>query len=294
MKPIVKILLATLAYGGGLILTGVLAPLLHIPAMPSMSDEPQSSERWLLITLATTPLFMASLLPLVGGLRGTWLKRWLGVSALLFVALGLNAAIELTIFSTHGSDSLYMAFYFVLQCFLAAAVMTAGRSAGAEAAFASFSAAGWAWRLAVAWLAFPVIYTVFGMGVAPFVVPYYEAGVGHLTLPPIEVIIRTAFVRSVLILAASLPAIVLWKKSRGQFIVAMGLAQAMAGGLFPMAAAEFMPAVVRVAHAIEITADSFAYAAVLGVLFVSARKRPQSEVNSASAPDPASLDSAHG
>ncbi len=294
MKPIVKILLATLAYGGGMILTGVLAPLLHIPAMPSMSDQPQSPERWLLITIATTPLFMASLLPLVAGLRGAWLKRWLGVGALLFVALGLNAAIELTIFSTHGSDSLYMACYLVLQCFLAAAVMTAGSSAGADATLPSFNAAGWGWRLAVAWLAFPVIYTVFGMGVAPFVVPYYEAGIGHLTLPPIEVIIRTQFVRSVIILAASLPAIVLWKKSRGQFIVAMGLAQAMAGGIFPLASAEFMPAVVRVAHAIELTADSFAYAAVLGMLFLPARKRPQSVVNSASAPAPAFLDSAKG
>jgi hypothetical protein len=282
VKLIGRVLLATLAFGSGMILTGILAPILRLPAWPSMDVQPPSPETWLLIMLATTPLFMASLLPLVLGLRGSWVKRWFAVGVLLFVAHGLNNLIELTIFSTHGSDALYGVPYFVLPCFFAAAVLTAGRSDGAEATLERFRAADWSWRIALAWLSFPVIYFVFGTAVAPIVVPYYEAGIANLIIPPIDIIIRTLFLRSFLFLAASFPAIVLWRKSRGQFIVAMGLAHAMAVGIYPLAqaGANFMPTVVRVSHAIEITADSFAYAAALGLLLLVGKKRAELAVAS--------------
>jgi hypothetical protein len=79
--------------------------------------------------------------------------------------------------------------------------------------------------------------------------------------------------RGSIFLVASLPVVLLWTKSRRAFIVSLGLAYAVSVGIFQLAQADFMPGVMRLVHSIEITADSFAYAAVLGHLFI------KSEVN---------------
>ncbi len=123
----------------------------------------------------------------------------------------------------------------------------------------------------VAWLAFPVIYFFFGMMVGPFVVKYYQGG-GPWVIPPMGVIIRTQLLRSVLFLLASLPVVLLWAKSRKSLIVCLGLAHAVVVGLSPLASAYFMPVTMRVLHSAEITADSFAYATVLAMLFACAKK----------------------
>jgi hypothetical protein len=45
-------------------------------------------------------------------------------------------------------------------------------------------------------LAFPVIYFMFGMTVAPFVAPVYRAGVAGLTIPPFSVMLPVELVRA--------------------------------------------------------------------------------------------------
>jgi hypothetical protein len=81
--------------------------------------------------------------------------------------------------------------------------------------------------------------------------------------------LRTVLVRSSIFLVASLPAVLLWIGSRRGPIGAMGLAHAVLVGIFAMAqASHLMPPILRITHSIEITADSFAYAAVLVWLFV--------------------------
>jgi hypothetical protein len=68
---------------------------------------------------------------------------------------------------------------------------------------------------------------------------------------------------------ASLPAVLLWIGSRRGLTGAPGLAHAVLVARFGMAqASHLMPAILRIAHSLEITADSFAYAAVLVWLFV--------------------------
>jgi len=70
------------------------------------------------------------------------------------------------------------------------------------------------------------------------------------------------------VIVATIPIALLWKKSRSSFIVSVGLAYAVAVGAFQLVQGTFLPVFLRVLHSVEIAADSFVYAAILGFLFV--------------------------
>jgi hypothetical protein len=123
-------------------------------------------------------------------------------------------------------------------------------------------------------LAFPLVYFVFGMMIAPIVVPHYNAGIAGLRIPPIDVVFRTQLLRSLLFLLSALPIIRLWRRSRAQLILALGLAFTATVGLYGLLQASWLPMVLRITHSLEITADSFAYAAVLTLLFVRKQQSP--------------------
>lgn len=268
MKTVVRILLAAVAYVIGSVLTGIIAPVLHLSSF--RVAENIAPEKLFLALVLSSPLLAIGVAPLAAGLRGSFMKRFAAIAALLYVAIGLNTAIEAKKFTTLIAGSAFgVSLQSLLPCLFAAAVLaTIHTEPSASPAMLRFDGA-WTWRLPVAWLSFPVIYWVFGMCVAPFVIKYYDAGALGLRIPAPSTILLTQLLRSALFLAASLPAIWLWRKSRRQFILAMGLAHAFAVGIFQLAGATFLPVVLRVAHSIEITADSFAYAAVLGLLFIA-------------------------
>src|SRR5438270_12530514 len=48
--------------------------------------------------LIATPLLMLACVPLVSGLRGGYILRWLAIAVLLFLTIGLNTMIEAKIF----------------------------------------------------------------------------------------------------------------------------------------------------------------------------------------------------
>jgi hypothetical protein len=121
---------------------------------------------------------------------------------------------------------------------------------------------GWLWWFILAIFA----YLVFGMMVAPVVVDYYRHGIAGLILPTMSVILPTQMVRSTVFLVASLPFIVLWKKSRGSLIFSLGLAHWLVVGLCGLVQALRFPPVLRIAHSLEIGADSFAYAVAIAFL----------------------------
>src|SRR5689334_23004123 len=97
-QRIVKLLLGPLAYGLGMVLSGMLIAALHFPTFPQVPGETRSGASQFLITLALCPLLTAALLPLAEGMRGKWIYRCVAIAGLLFVTLGLNTVIELTIF----------------------------------------------------------------------------------------------------------------------------------------------------------------------------------------------------
>jgi len=284
MKLVAKIFLAAIAYCVGVVVSGMLTPILHFPQFRPLPGT--NTQTMFLYMLLATPLLAAGLLPLASGLRGKWATRWLSIAALMFVALGLNTVLELLIFSNMvDGQNVGLSLQYILPCVMAAAVLTYPLSAAVNspATAMHFGALGWGWRLVVAWLSFPVIYFVFGVMVAPIVVPVYHAGVAGLRIPPIDVIMRMQLLRSALFLAASLPTILLWKKSRVQLLISLGLAHAMTVGIFGLVQASFLPTVLRVTHSVEIAADSFAYAAVLTYLFTRPVKAAQPALSKTSA-----------
>jgi hypothetical protein len=267
MKIIGKILLCAFAYVCGTVLTGIITTLFHIAALPEFPGmTPERAFRYLILF---SPLLVVGVAPLAAGLGGRRGIRWLALGALVYLALGVNTAIELTAFSsTLGKAYPALLVHYVLPCAaLAAALAFLFSSRQPLPSRQSISVWQWTWRAVVAWLAFPVVYFIFGMCVAPFVTKYYLAGVAGLQIPAMSVILKTQAIRSALFLAASLPVIRLWTGSRARLLLTLGLAHAIMVGVFGLAQAYFLPAVLRVAHSIEITADSFAYAAVLVWLF---------------------------
>lgn len=270
VNVVIRIVVAAAAYVIGNVIMGVLAPTLHLPAFKPLGGE-TAQHAALLMSLAC-PLLIVGLLPLAAHLKGSWTQRCAAIAALLYVTLGLNTLIEAKIFTDVLPGSPWLAsLQWILPAVLTAAAITYkfGEAAPADGALERLAAPGLLWRVAVAWLLWPVIYIFFGMCVSPFVVHYYQVQSGALGLhiPSPAVILRTQLLRSAFFLASSLPAIVLWTRSRGRLILALGLAHAMTVGIFPLLTATFFPMTLRIAHGLEITGDSFAYAAVLGLLF---------------------------
>lgn len=284
MKILIRIVVAAAAYVVGVVVTGIVAPLAHLPIFKTI---PGGSPQQLFVTmLLASPILIVGLLPLASQLRGSWGQRWSAIAVLIYVTLGLNTMIESKIFSSliDGSPFL-MSLYYVLPAALVAACVTFRWGDAGTPSSRAFDWLGYSWRLVLAWLAFPVIYFFFGMFVGPVVAPYYNSlGALGLHIPEFSVIIRTQLLRSAFFLAASSPAVLLWTKSRGRLILALGLAHAVTVGIFQLAQAWFMVPILRVLHSVEITCDSFAYAAVLGLLFVAAeRKQPAVSSSSAAA-----------
>ena len=272
MKLIGKLVICVFAYIAGVVLTGTLVGALHLPS-PALPPGTTSQGMFASMILGTS-LLVIGLAPLAARLSSSRLKRWAALFLLIFVAIAVNTMIEASIFSNIVSIGVpWMCAHYVLPCaLLVSALVFLFGSDQHTAGLQSLVPVQWAWRLLTAWIAFPIIYFVFGMCVAPFVTYAYHAGIAGLTIPPMTVIIRTQLLRSALFLASSLPVMVLWTGSRRRLFLTFGFAEAMLVGIHGLAQATWFPMVLRVAHSIEITFDSFAYAGVLVLLFTTAKR----------------------
>ena len=263
MKLSGKILLSTLALICSTMLAGAI--LSALPLSPPAS--PPGPAPSLALMVVGSLVLVIGLVPIASGLGGRYVIRWLAVALMLYLATGVNTAIELTIFGTYGGERYLMVFYFLCFATTAAALARLYGSKHPVPQAQSLGTVQWLWRLAIAWLSFPVVYFVFGLCVAPFVLPIYQAGVEGLRVPPLGIIMRTQMLRSLLFLIASLPVIRLWTGSRRRLVVALGLAHTAMVGLYGLTQASFMPMQLRIIHSLEISADSFAYALILAWLF---------------------------
>jgi hypothetical protein len=273
--PIVKSIVAGLLYVLGTMVFAMLAATIHfhVPDLVPPGTNMAAAGRMFAFSSA---LMGIALLPLTLYTQASRLARGLALFFLLFICLGVNATIELTIFSTffvHGGalhvviSMILPALFcgFALSYLLPSPAAHAGNSAF-RSSLATHSAPAWTARVLLAILAFPVIYFVFGSMVAPFVIPFYLSGASPLTIPPLSTILPVQFLRSSLFLLASTPFLFFWARSRASLIFALGLAHWFLVGLFGLVQVTWMPPVLRIAHSLEIAADSFVYAAVLVLL----------------------------
>ncbi len=271
-----KIFLGALAFFAGTLLGGMLAAFagMPIPALPAGAD----AETLLWFQLLAGVVFSGTLALVSRGLAGGFLFRGFALALFGWIAYSLNTYLEAAIFTTYEAGSSYTMVMQLCAVMVSSAVIAwlfpsakGGGSIGttAGASVAQFSPAQWAVRLLAALLAFPVIYTVFGLLVLPFVLTYYEQQMAGLMLPGWGEILPTLFLRSLLFLLACLPVLSGWQGTRLNLFLTLGSALfILVGGIY-MLQSYWFPLTMRIVHGLEIMADSFVYSGVLVILLRS-------------------------
>lgn len=252
----------------------VMALGLEMPRVPG-----EISPGLQLALLLPASLAMALAMALIAdGLSGPRGQRWLLLAGFVWVVHGLGTALESKIFTTLGGEwaaALLPLLPAVLGSLAAVRLFPAPAGEGFAARlgelFAGWSAGRLVGRVALAVAAFPFVYFLFGMIIAPIVTPHY-ARLDFLVIPPVSTILGVLFTRSAMFLLVSLPLIVAWGRSRGRLLLALGYGHFAAVGFVGLIQVPFFPAVLRWTHGVEILADSFCYAAVLVWLFHARRQ----------------------
>ncbi|MGA2216751.1 MAG: hypothetical protein ABSG51_01605 [Terracidiphilus sp.] len=268
MKDLLKFMGCWAAFLVATVAGGVLIHLLNLRLNIPGENTPQTIRT--VAFVVGGGVLVVGLWPLARGLAGSIGARIAIVGVFVFLALGVNTILDSVIYTTmlDGAIPANVLMY-GLQALLVGCALGFwfGRAEQADG-FPRRNWMVWTGRAVIAWLAWPVIYLFFGSCIAPIMVPYYQNGsVTWLHLPPMSTIVMMQLVRSAIFLVASLPVIALWKRSRRGLWLALGLAHAVTVGIYGLAAATFLPAVMRVTHGVEITCDSFAYAGLLVLLF---------------------------
>jgi hypothetical protein len=270
-----KVPLCGLVFVLGTIVGSMLARMIgmHTPPIPEGTD-PQTL---MLLQLLASPLLALALASLSRGIQGRFVCRWLILSTLAWVAYGVNTVLEAAIFTTYGGASPFTVVMVLFASLACAALVAAlfppedkmrGFVTSLKAFFNGRRAPEWAWRLALAAVAFMPIYLFFGRLVVPFTYDYYREQMAGLTAPGWGQILPVLFLRSVLFLAASLPVLVTWRRSRVSLVLSLGFAMFVLVGGMGLAEGYWLPLNVRLFHGLEILADSLVYAWALVLLLV--------------------------
>jgi hypothetical protein len=271
MRTALRLLLCWFAFIAALFLSGAVGAVLHLHAQSMHGASVQSM---LLAQLGAGLVLVIGLWPLARSLAAPPMARAASFVAFLLLAFGVNGMIEALKFTSFLDAGIGIAvvFYICVAVFLGTAVGLCFGSSGQAAGLPHRSWTAFTWRIVAAGLSWPVIYFFFGMCIAPIVTPYYRAGIAGLRIPPLHVVIEAQLLRSILFLVATLPFVALWKGSRRNLWLALGIAHAFTVGLYGIAGGPFLPTILRVTHGIEMTCDAFAYAAVLVLLFTPAKE----------------------
>lgn len=245
---------------------------LNPPSIPGA--EPPSMAK-----LALANLLLGAGVTLVGlRLGGSRMQRWLALAFLMFVVGGVNSATEMRFFTTVGGElftALSWLFPAVLGGWILARSACGAAKTGASRWWRSRRPGAWIWRLMLAWAAYPFMYFLFGMLVAPIVVPYYQQESGFLVVPPMTAMLSLAWVRGIFFLAASLGVVMLWTGTRKELALRLGLAIFCISGLYGLLLGDFFPMVLRWTHGGEVLAASLSYAAVVAWLLLPAREEAE-------------------
>ncbi len=269
-----KMLLCSLAFILGAILGGMIVSLLGLqpPPMPEGVD----GNLAFLILMLESPLLALSLFLIARGLGGGLLSRALTLSLFTWVVYTLNTTIESLAFtSTTVEGALFTTLSFLLPSIFCgtttAWLFPPGEKENTFAAsirslFNSRSFSAWIWRITLASVIFVPIYLAIGSLVAPLTAQYFQESMFGLVQPSQEKMLLILIVRSFLFLLASLPIIILWRRSKLSLFLSLGFAFFILVGLLYMLSAYYMPLEVRLPHTLEILVDSFAYAGFLVIL----------------------------
>jgi len=269
MKTVFRLFVCWIAFIVALMFCGFVDGALHLHAGPMPGGA--SPQSFFFVQLLAGVVLVVGLWPLARSLAARGLIRAAAFIAFLFLALGVNGIIEARKFTNFLDQGIGTAvvFYICVATILGTAMGLLFGSARRPEGLAHRSVFATAWRIVCAWLGWPVVYLIFGMCITPIVVPYYNAGVAGLRIPPMHVVIQTQLIRSVLFLGSTLFFIALWRGSRRGLWLMLGFAHTCTIGLYGIVGATFLPPVLRITHSIEMTCDAFAYTGLLVLLFTS-------------------------
>jgi hypothetical protein len=264
-------------HAGGLMLGGAVAVALGLepPRAPPSADPATGA----LLLLPGGMALALGLAAMASGLAGSRRQRWVILATFAFVVNGVGTALELSWFSTLGGGA-FSTLANLPASFLCALIVVmlfppqlASGATGAVRASFTRAPGKLVGRLLLALLAFPFFYFLFGMMIAPIVLPHHEQ-MGFIVVPPLSTILLLLFGRSALFLLVSIPIAVCWGLSRGRLALALAAGHFTAVGLSGLIQATFFPAVVRWTHGIEILATSVCYGLALAWLLFAPPRTP--------------------
>lgn len=245
---------------------------------PPRSLQPDATSG-LLLLLPGGMVIALGLAAMAIGLHGRPWRRWAILGSFAFVVNGLGTAIETSYFTNVGGGPFLTLASLVasILCALVVAKLFPAPS-DREVSGAAGSFVGWSpGRLVLALLAFPFFYFLFGMMIAPIVVPVYEQ-LDWAFVPPLSTLLPVLLVRGTLFLLVSIPVVALWGRSRGQLAFALAAGHFTAVGLSGLVQATFMPPILRWTHGVEMLATSICYGIALAWLLYARPMEPHHAV----------------
>jgi hypothetical protein len=282
IKYIGKIILCALSATVGTLVGGMFSTALHLeqPKLPAPMNLPLLGVPCLAAGIVLS-IALAALSQRLPGNRGV---RFVTIAWFVFAWLGINNTIEASIFTTvGGAPAIVVTMLFPCLFVAGAVVLLFSRresgtlfSRGPGEFVADRTAAQWIIRLSAAWLAFPIVYFVFGMPVGLMVGKFYQAQAFGLQMPSLGVVIGVQCLRSLIALLAAVPILIVWPGSRSRFARTFGLVLFVVSGLYGLVQAYWMPWTLRSIHSVELLLDSLAYGWLLAVLFLSRAPAPRS------------------
>lgn len=259
-------------YAGGMVLGGIVAMALGLE--PPRSLPSADATTGALLLLPGGMALALGLAAMASGLAASRWQRWIILGTFAFVVNGVGTAIELSEFSTLGGGG-FSTVTSLPASFLCALIVvllfrppaTSGVAGVGRTAFA-LAPGKLAGRLLLAFLAFPAFYFLFGMMIAPIVLPHYER-IDFIVVPPLTTILLLLACRSALFLLVSIPVAVRWGLSRGRLALALSAGHFTAVGLCGLIQVQVFPAVLRWTHGVEILATSICYGLALAWLLLA-------------------------
>jgi hypothetical protein len=269
IRPYIVAIVSAAAYFIGQAISYVAANAFGLP-LPNVSGQPSPF------------IIVAGMLAL--GSACVWLRSRLSVGR-----FGAFAILTLFLFVVKGVNNVIEAMYFTNIGGWTAMILAAAVSSAAAAAVVAFFQSGpvrmrkitWPgpFRIFIAWAAFPILYIICGLAVAPVVIPVYRDQL-HQPLPELSVVLTLQLLRSVIFLVSVFPIALRWNGTRVSLAIELGgcyFLVLVVGSL--LQGSNWFPAVLLVSHGIELTICFVAYAAVIAWL-IGARAESQRRIES--------------
>jgi hypothetical protein len=258
----------------GMVIGGMITSLLHMPTpvMPA-----QASMAKLLPLMFLSETIMAIVLgECFHNLYANYWKRLLGLWLCNYLIYFLLTTLDGMLYTpiTNANTSFVSNLFPAL--FLAAVVAgmwtpdkdsTAGEKRRKNL-FALRKPGSWAWRVGLAWMAFPLIYYLIGRIAAIFTVHYYQDSSLNLgtVLPSIGTILVMQVLRGAFFLLAVVPIIFSWRNSLRSLIPLLGAVIFIQIAATPILQGYWLPLGMRLPHALELLVDSYLQAITYAVL----------------------------